>query len=142
MLHDPTYNPSTTIVKVPVLPVNGQGRPALTRLTKSQKAALAVAVIRGEASLKPTLDLVARALGVSTTYVETAAKLSPDQLRQLRRGELTLADVKPVPETPKPPTTLAEVVAWWLTASEAEHAAVVGSVGVASPWRAIESHLR
>jgi hypothetical protein len=141
MLHDPTYKPSTTIVKVPVLPVNGQGRPALKRLTKSQRAALAVAVIRGEAGLKPTLPVVSRALDVSVTYIEMAARLSPEQLRQLRRGEIALAELKPTPKTGKPLTTLADVVAWWLTASEAEHAAVVGGVGVASAWDAIEPHL-
>ena len=75
------------------------------------------------------------------TYIETASRLSPEQLRQVRRGELTLAELKPVPETPKPPTTVGDVVAWWLTASEAEHAAVVGSVGVTSAWDAIAPHL-
>jgi hypothetical protein len=125
----------------PPPPINGQGRPAFERLTQSQKAALGVAVIRGEAGLKPTLKVVARALGVSVTYIEAAARLSPELLRQVRRGELTLAELKPAPETPKSATSLADVVAWWLTASEAEHAAVVGSVGVASPWRAIEAHL-
>jgi hypothetical protein len=136
-----TYPLPATSVKVPAAPINGQGRRAFKHLTKSQRAALGIAVMRGEASLLPTLQVVARALEVSATYIEQAARLSPEQLRQVRRGELTLADVKPAPETRKPPTTLADVVAWWLIASEAEHAAVVGSVGVASPWRAIEAHL-
>jgi hypothetical protein len=133
--------PAASVKQMAAPPINGQGRPAFKRLTKSQLAALGVAVMRGEASLRPTLKVVARALGVSTTYIEAAAKLPPEQLRQLSRGELTLADVAPAPEISKPPTTLADVVAWWLTASEAEHAAVVGSVGVATPWRAIEAHL-
>ena len=53
-------------------------------------------------------------------------------------NELTISEVKSALDAPKPPTTLADVVAWWLTAPEAEHAAVVGSV---SPWRAIERNL-
>jgi hypothetical protein len=128
-----TYQASFTDVKQSAAPpINGQGRPAFERLTKSQRVALAVAVMRGEANLRPTLKVVARALEVSATYIEQAARLSPEQLRQVRRGELTLAELKPAPDAPKPATTLADVVAWWLTASEAEHAAVVGSVGVRS----------
>jgi hypothetical protein len=133
--------PFASVKPLPASPVNGQGRPAVERLSKSQRAALGVAVMRGEASLRPTLKVVARALGVSATYIEAAARLSDEQLRQLRRGELTLADLKPAPEAPKPPTTFSDVVAWLLTCSQAERAAVVGSVGVATTWDAIESHL-
>lgn len=83
-----------TSVKPPAPPVNGSGQPAFKNLTKSQRAALAVAVIRGEAGLRPTLQVVAKALGVSVTYVEAAQKLPPEQLRQLRRGELTISELK------------------------------------------------
>jgi hypothetical protein len=137
-----TYPLPVAGVKQPAAsPINGQGRPAFERLTKSQRAALGVAVMRGEASLRPTLKVVARALGVSTTYIEQAARLSPEQLRQVRRGELTISETKPAPDAPKPATTLADVVAWWLAASETERAALVGSVGVVSPWHAIEANL-
>jgi hypothetical protein len=137
-----TYQPPAINVKQSAAPpINGRGRPAFKNLTKSQRAALAVAVIRGEAGLLPTLGVVSKALEVSVPYIEAAGKLPPEQLRQLRRGELTISETKSVPDAPKPPTTLADVVAWWLTASEAEHAAVVGRVGVVSPWRAIEAHL-
>jgi hypothetical protein len=61
-----TGQPPSTGVKQPAgSPINGQGRPAFKKLTKSQKAALAVAVIRGEASLRPTLEVVSKALNVS-----------------------------------------------------------------------------
>ena len=136
-----TYPLPTISVKPPAPPINGPGRPAFKRLTKSQLAALAVAVLRGEKTLRPTVWLVSKALGVSTPYIETAMKLSPEQLRQMDRGELTIPQVKPAPEAPKAPTTMADVVAWWLAASEAEHAAVIGSVGVATPWDAIAAHL-
>jgi hypothetical protein len=123
-----TYPLPVAGVKQPAAsPINGQGRPAFERLTKS--------------SLRPTLKVVARALGVSTTYIEQAARLSPEQLRQVRRGELTISETKPAPDAPKPATTLADVVAWWLAASETERAALVGSVGVVSPWHAIEANL-
>ena len=86
-------------------PINGQGRPAFERLSKSQRAALAVAVLRGEATLRPTLQVVARALQVSTTYIEMALKLPPEQLRQLRRGELTLAETKSAPPKSRSPSS-------------------------------------
>jgi hypothetical protein len=41
----------------------------------------------------------------------------------------------------KPPTTLADVISWWLAASKAEHAVVVGNVCVVTPWDAIEANL-
>jgi predicted aconitase len=63
--------------------INGPGQRALKHLTKSQRAALAVAVIRGEANLRPTLGVVSKALEVSIPYIEAALKLSPEQLRQL-----------------------------------------------------------
>ena len=143
MLDVTTYRPPcTTVNKQSTAPlINGPGRRAFKHLTKSQRAALAVAVIRGEAGLRPTLGVVSKALEVSVPYIEVAMKLSPEQLRQLRRGELTVSKTKSAPDAPKPPTTMADVVAWWLTASETEHAAVVGSVGVTSAWDAIESHL-
>jgi hypothetical protein len=142
MLDTLTYSPPSANVKQRAAPtINGRGRRAFKHFTKSQRAALAVAVIRGEAGLRPTLGVISRALGVSVPYIEAALKLPPEQLRRLRRGELTVSETKSAPEAPKPPTTLADVTAWWLTASETEHAAVVGSVGVASAWDAIEAHL-
>jgi hypothetical protein len=136
----PDVKPLPAPLKPPAPPINGQGRPAFERLTKSQRAALGVAVMRGEASLLPTLKVVAGALGVSVTYLEAAMKLAPQELRQLECGELTLAEEKSA-EAPKSPTSLTDVVAWWLTASEAERAAVVGIVGIGSAWDAIEAHL-
>jgi hypothetical protein len=84
---------------------------------------------------------VARALGVSVTYIEMAARLAPHQLRQVRRGELTLAELTPAPDSHKAPITLDDVIAWWMSASDADHAAVVSRVGVVSPWHAIEANL-
>jgi hypothetical protein len=142
MLDGTTYRLPSATVKQPAGPlINGPGQRALKHLTKSQRAALAVAVIRGEANLRPTLGVVSKALEVSIPYIEAAMKLPPERLRQLRRGGLTVSETKSAPEAPKPPTTMADVVAWWLTASPAEHAAVVGAVGVATPWDAIAAHL-
>ena len=107
-------------------------------------------------------------LCVCRTYVDLVRRLDKDERLKLVRGELKLAqlykehlqrqaerraerlaeceaqarpELKPAPDAPKPPTTMADVVAWWLTASETEHAAVVGSIGVLSPWHAIEKNL-
>jgi hypothetical protein len=144
MLDATTYRSSSAIVKQPAVPlINGPGRRALKHLTKSQRAALAVAVTRGEVGLQPTLGVVSRALGVPRTYIETAAKLSPDQLRQVRQGWCTLANLKPAtPPTPiKTAMTPDDVAAWWWTASEADRAAVVGKVGVVSTWDALAKNL-
>ena len=142
MLDMTTYKlPVATKATAPA--VNGQGRPAFANLTKSQKAALGVAVIRGEASLRPTLGVVAAALDVSVTYIEYALKLSPEQLRLVRQGRLTLADTKPAatPKPRKPAVTLDDIATWWCSASEAEHAALIGRVGVVSTWDALEKNL-
>jgi hypothetical protein len=143
MLDQLTYQvPTETVKHTAVRPVNGHGRRAFKHLSKSQRAALAVAVIRGEASLQPTLAVVSRALDVSITYVETAAKLSPEELRQVRQGKVTLAGLKPpVPEPVKAEITVEDVAGWWWTASDADRAAVVGKVGVTSTWDALEKHL-
>ena len=145
MLDTLTYPVPTTIVKhtAAVRPVNGHGRRAFKHLSKSQRAALAVAVMRGEASLQPTLDVVSRALGVSRTYVETAARLSSAQLRDVRQGKVTLAGLKPAtaPEPVKAEMTVEDVAGWWWTASEADRAAVIGKVGVTSTWDALAKHL-
>ena len=89
--------------------------------------------------MRPTLQVVSGALDVSQTYIEQARKLPPEQLGQLRRGEITLAELKSAP--PKEPITLVDVVTWWQGASDEERATVVSRVGVVSPWHAIEANL-
>jgi hypothetical protein len=143
MLDTLTYSVPPTVVKVPVRPVNGHGRRAFKHLSKSQRAALAVAVIRGEAALQPTLRVVSGALNVSITYIGAALKLTPDQLRQLRWGYLTLADFKPAaaPEPVKAEMTVEEVADWWGSASETDRAAVVSQIGIAPLWDKIAETL-
>jgi hypothetical protein len=144
MLDSLTYSTPTTNVKytTAVPPVNGHGRRAFKHRSKSQRAALAVAVMRGEAGLQPTLAVVSRALDVSITYIETASKLTPEELRQVRQGKVTLAGLKPpAPELVKAEITVEDVAGWWWTASDADRAAVVGKVGVTSTWDALEKHL-
>jgi hypothetical protein len=144
MLDTLTYQVPTPIVKQSTVPViNGQGRRSLKYLTKSQRAAFAVAVLRGEVGLQPTLHVVSRALDVSITYIETASKFSPAELREVRQGRLTLGDLKPAatPEPRKPAVTPDDIATWWWSASEADRAAVVGKVGVAPVWDALERNL-
>jgi hypothetical protein len=90
MLTRLSYTTPTTTVKVPLRAIDGH---TYSRLTKSQLAALAVSVLRGTVALRPTVRSVGAVLNVSPTYIAAAEKLSPDQLRQLRRGEVTLRDV-------------------------------------------------
>jgi hypothetical protein len=139
------YQVPTSIVKQSKAPViNGPGHRGFKRLTKSQRAAFAVAVLRGEVGLQPTLGITSRALGVSITYIEAASKLSPEQLRRVRQGKVALADLKPAAAAPTPvkaEMTVADVAGWWWTASDADRAAVVGKVGVTSTWDALVKHL-
>lgn len=142
MLDTLTYSAPPTVVKVPVRPVNGHGRRAFKHLSKSQRAALAVAVMHGEASLQPTLAVMSRALDVSITYIETASKLTPEELRQVRQGKVTLAGLKPPAPAPvKSKTTLEDVAAWWRSASETDRAAVVSEIGIAPLWDKIAETL-
>jgi hypothetical protein len=127
---------------VPV--INGQGHRAFKHLTKSQRAALAIAVIRGEAGLQATRSVVSRVLDVSIPYITAASKLSPEQLREVRQGKMTLADFKPAAAAPAPvkaEMTAEGVATWWWEASEAERAAVVGTIGVAPVWDALAKNL-
>jgi hypothetical protein len=110
-------------------------------LSKSQKAALAVDILHGKVSLRPTLKVVAKALGVSVTYIEAAAHLSPEDLRRLRRGELTVPQTLAPAPVERAATTVADVAAWWSAASDAERIAFVREVGVGSPWDAIAANL-
>jgi hypothetical protein len=89
------------------------------------------------------LHVVSRALDVSITYIETASKLTPEELRQVRQGKATLGDLKPTatPEPRKPAVTPDDIATWWWSASEAEHAALIGRVGVVSTWDALEKNL-
>jgi uncharacterized protein (UPF0262 family) len=62
------------------------------RMTKSQRAALAVNVIRGILTLRPTMRVVAAAMKVCPDYVARAKALSPPELQALRLGQRTLSN--------------------------------------------------
>ena len=145
MLDVSTYQAPSAIVKQPTTPViNGPGHRALKRLTKSQRAAYAVAVLRGEVGLQPTLNVVAAAVGVSITYIGYALKLSSGELRLVRLGKLTLADLKPAaaaPEPAKAELTVEDIADWWWSAPDVDRAAVIGRVGVAPVWDALAKNL-
>jgi hypothetical protein len=121
--------------------VNGPGQPAFRRWSKSRRAAFAVAVLRGEVELRPTLHVVAKALDVSVTYVKAERNLSPEQLNQVRKGWVTLTDLKPNLSRKDRPIDFDAVIAWWKAASDSERAAVVARVGVTSTWDALASNL-
>jgi hypothetical protein len=70
------------------------GRRTYGHMSKSQKAALAVEVLQGRATLRPTIRTVGAAIGVSPAYIEAAAKLSPRELHQLRAGYRTLQELR------------------------------------------------
>jgi hypothetical protein len=131
--------------KQPLLapPINGKGH-AYKHLTKSQRAVVGVDVLKGDTTLLATVAIVARALRVSASYIQAAERLPPEQQNQVRRGELTIPQARKKSDysakQPKP-LTIDDVVQWWLTTSDDEHAAVVRKVGVTTPWDAIAANL-
>jgi hypothetical protein len=127
--------PTKTVKPLPAVIDGGTYR----SLTKSQKAALGVEIMRGRASLRPTYEVVARALGVSVSYVSVAARLTPDQLHRVHAGTLTISEL--ISTTPAPVITTNDIVDWFKDASEGERAAVVAEVGVAPVWDAIAANL-
>ena len=137
MLNVSPYQASTTSVKQLAAPVV-RDRRAFRHLTKSQRAAVAVAILRGEVKLQPTLQAVARVLDVSATYVGMAGKLSPEQLYRVRKGWLAIPRIRPKAKREVSPD---DVAAWWESASDAERAAVIDRIGVTPVWDALAKNL-
>jgi len=97
--------------------------PHSIRHAKLSKTALAIAgaeVMDGRLHLlNPTLEMIARAVGVSASYVAAARKLAPEQRQEVLRGMRPL-----VP--PKPPAPV-------LSAEQRFATAVAAVGGVATP---------
>jgi len=75
------------------------------KLTKAARAILSAEILAGECALKPTVKLVAAALGTSVAYVQAAKKLTPNQRQAVRTGLRPLivphaAPAMPVPTAP------------------------------------------
>ena len=79
--------------------MNGGNRGALSArslinnktLSKTRRALLGSAVLRGEYDLKPTVKDVARMVGCSVAYLQVATKLSPVRLEK-RKLTTTFAE--------------------------------------------------
>jgi hypothetical protein len=98
--------PATLSTTTPPAAIDGR---RFARLTKSQRAALAVDVLAGRMTLRPTAKAVSKVLGVSVPYITAAAKLPFEELWAVRQGWRTLRDVTS-PPTASPETRLAEIV--------------------------------
>ena len=82
-------------------------------LSKTRRALLGAAVLKGEIDLKPTAKDVARMVGRSVAYLHRAAKLSPAEEQRVRAHFRPLVEprVKALPAPVSPAEKLAEVVA-------------------------------
>jgi hypothetical protein len=82
-------------------------------LSKTRRALLGAAVLKGEYDLKPTAKDVARMVGCSVAYLHRAAKLSPAEEQRVRAHLRPLIEpkVKALPVPVSPQQRLAEVVA-------------------------------
>jgi hypothetical protein len=85
------------------------------KLSKAVLAILGAEVMDGRVSLiNPTLNMIAQGIGVSTSYLVAARKLSPEQRQEV------LADKRPLVQ-PKPPAPVLN--------AEQRFAAVVAELG-------------
>jgi hypothetical protein len=85
----PTVKPS-----LPALPRPHVDPHALPqrKLSKAARAVLGAEILDGNiALLNPTRTMVATAVGVSTTYVDAARRLSPEARQEVVRGMRSLA---------------------------------------------------
>jgi hypothetical protein len=116
MLYDPKRN-GTTVV---------QGRALAHRkhrkLTASQRAVLAADLVRGDATLRPSIAQAATLAGVSTSYVRLALKITPPQRCIIEQYGASLHPMQPRNELPHLALT-------WNRASADERAAFVKAVG-------------
>src|SRR5215472_11195086 len=93
-------------------------------LSKTRRALLGSAVLKGEYDLKPTAKDVARMVGCSVGYLNAAAKLSPAEQQRVVAGLRPLIEpkVKSPPMPVVPPITLG---------TERLLAAIVDKLGIA-----------
>jgi hypothetical protein len=86
----PSYPTPVVSVKPPVPTIDGH---TCAGLTKSQRAVLAAQILAGAANLRPTIKIVAAAVGVSPTYVMQAARLSQSAQWRVRHGAVSLREL-------------------------------------------------
>jgi hypothetical protein len=87
----PVSSPSTPAV-LPRRGVDPHSIAQKKRLSKPARAVLGAEILDGNvALLNPTRDMVAKAVGVSTGYIDAARRLSPDARQDVARGNRSLA---------------------------------------------------
>jgi hypothetical protein len=77
----------------PVLPVKVFDGRKLKRMTKSQRAAVAVLARRDQVRFRPTDKIAAGAAGVSLAYYYKAAQLTENELLEMLYGGRTMQQV-------------------------------------------------
>jgi hypothetical protein len=88
-LAKPLSSPVTTVAPRPS--VDPHRLAHTQKLSKTMRAILAAEVLDGNLPLMNlTRDMVARAVGVSTGYVDAARRLTPEQRREVARGKRSL----------------------------------------------------
>jgi hypothetical protein len=94
----PAAAPVSTPAPAPVVPRRYLD-PHSIRHAKLSKPALAIAgaeIIDGRLHLlNPTIEIIAKAVGVSASYITAARKLTPEQRREVLAGKRSLVQPKP-----------------------------------------------
>jgi|SRR5262245_2236915 len=99
-------------------------------LSKTRRALLGSAVLKGEYDLKPTAKDVARMVGCSVGYLNAAAKLSPAEQQRVVAGLRPLIEPK-VKSSPMPVSPPVPIVPPITLGTERLLAAIVDKLGIA-----------
>lgn len=87
----PVSSPSTPAV-LPRRHVDPHSVVQKKKLSKQARAVLGAEILDGNvALLNPTRDMVSKAVGVSTGYIDAARRLSPEARQEVARGNRSLA---------------------------------------------------
>jgi hypothetical protein len=87
----PVSSPSTPTV-LPRRHVDPHSVVQKKKLSKAARAVLGAEILDGNiALLNPTRDMVSKAVGVSTGYIDAARRLSPEARQEVARGNRSLA---------------------------------------------------
>jgi hypothetical protein len=90
-----TPMPPASSPSMPVLPRRGIDPHSIVqkkKLSKAARAVLGAEILDGNvALLNPTRDMVSKAVGVSTAYIDAARRLSPQARQEVVRGYRSLA---------------------------------------------------
>ena len=122
-----TFVPPVSSPSMPVLPRHGIDPHSVAqkkKLSKPARAVLGAEILDGNVTLlNPTRDMVSKAVGVSTAYIDAARRLTPEARRDVVHGN------RPVVRPKAPPSPVLSV--------EQRLAAIVAEIGVTAALNAL-----